>query len=84
MFAHVTNASKAGFITLVRALQKRKFLLVDCQLETDHLLSLGARGVSRPWFLEALERNAYEKTLLGRWSLHAEEGVSVLTFPSNT
>ncbi|MEO6760451.1 MAG: leucyl/phenylalanyl-tRNA--protein transferase [Saprospiraceae bacterium] len=70
MFARVANASKAGFITLVRALEKAGFWLVDCQQETTHLQSLGARGISREIFLDYLGRNAYERTLPGPWSLN--------------
>ena len=44
MFAREPNASKAGFITLVRALQQSGFWLIDCQQQTAHLESLGARG----------------------------------------
>jgi leucyl/phenylalanyl-tRNA---protein transferase len=67
MFSLVPNASKAGFITLVRALEKTGFWLIDCQVETEHLGSLGARGISRSAFLEMLEKNAYQKTLGGKW-----------------
>jgi leucyl/phenylalanyl-tRNA--protein transferase len=69
MFAKVNNASKAGFITLVRALERSGFWLVDCQVETEHLASLGARGIPRKEFLELLEKNAYQKTLAGKWIL---------------
>ncbi len=71
MFTRVPNASKAGFITLVRALEKAGFRLVDCQQQTAHLESLGARGINRELFLEYLAGNVYEKTLVGQWSLDA-------------
>lgn len=58
MFAHVSNASKFGFISLVRALQRRGFVLIDCQQETPHLASLGARPIPRTTFLELLHRYA--------------------------
>jgi leucyl/phenylalanyl-tRNA--protein transferase len=69
MFSLVPNASKTGFITLVKALEKAGFWMVDCQVETDHLRSLGARGINRANFLEYLEENAYQKTLAGKWRL---------------
>ena len=72
MFAQAPNASKAGFITLVRALEHSGFWLVDCQQHTQHLESLGARGISRELFLEYLAKNVYERTLIGAWTL--EEG----------
>lgn len=67
MFTRVANASKAGFITLVQALERAGFWLIDCQQQTSHLESLGARGISRELFLEYLAKNIYEKTLIGKW-----------------
>jgi leucyl/phenylalanyl-tRNA--protein transferase len=77
MFARVPNASKAGFISLVRALEHSGFWLVDCQVETPHLVSLGARGIPRPEFYEFLMKNSYEKTLVGKWKFE-EEGVGLV------
>ena len=56
MFHLAPNASKFGFIALVRALRERGFELIDCQQRTRHLASLGARSISRPEFMEQLER----------------------------
>jgi leucyl/phenylalanyl-tRNA---protein transferase len=72
MFAAVPNASKAGFITLVRALYQQKFTLIDCQQETEHLKSMGAKIIPRVDFLNQLAYNQYEKSLIGKWSLNAE------------
>lgn len=55
MFSYESNASKYGFITLVKKLQLKKFMLIDCQQETDHLASLGARLIPRENFMEILE-----------------------------
>lgn len=71
MFARIANASKAGFITLARALEQSGFWLVDCQVETPHLVSLGARGIPRPEFYEYLMKNSYEKTMVGKWQFGA-------------
>lgn len=67
MFSKVPNASKAGFITLVQALGRSDFWLVDCQVGTPHLESLGARGIPREDFLSYLDKNVYQKTLSGKW-----------------
>ena len=75
MFAQVPNASKTGFITLVRALEKMGFLLIDCQVETPHLNSLGARGIPRKDFQEYLGKNAYYKTLSGKWRFSESGGI---------
>jgi len=55
MFAKVSNASKYGFITLVQKLEKEDVELIDCQLHTEHLASLGAREMSRDNFLSYLD-----------------------------
>ena len=75
MFSQAPNASKAGFITLVRALEKMDFWLVDCQVKTEHLGSLGARDIDRSAFLEYLDKNAYQKTLSGKWGFSEAGGI---------
>ena len=44
MFSYVSNASKIGFTTFV---QNSKYKLIDCQLHTNHLESLGAELIPR-------------------------------------
>ncbi|WP_426432239.1 leucyl/phenylalanyl-tRNA--protein transferase [Winogradskyella sp. HB-48] len=51
MFAKVSNASKVGFITFV---QNSNYNLIDCQIHTKHLESLGAKHISRTEFLKFL------------------------------
>lgn len=58
MFAHTSNASKVGFIHLVRKLESLGFELIDCQQETPHLTSLGARLIDGTTFLDHLRQNA--------------------------
>jgi leucyl/phenylalanyl-tRNA--protein transferase len=67
MFARVGNASKFGFITLVRTLQENGFGLIDCQQETEHLGSLGARAIPRAYFTALLKSNEAEPTIQGNW-----------------
>ncbi|TSE10052.1 MULTISPECIES: leucyl/phenylalanyl-tRNA--protein transferase [Aquimarina] len=55
MFSKVSNASKYGFITLVEWLKQKEVRLVDCQVYTDHLASLGAVEISRDEFIEYLK-----------------------------
>jgi leucyl/phenylalanyl-tRNA--protein transferase len=50
MFSRADNASKVGFVTLVEHLQQAGFVLIDCQMPTDHLHSLGARSIPREVF----------------------------------
>lgn len=56
MFSHVTDASKIAFAHLVRWLQDNAVELVDCQMKTAHLASLGAHEIPRPEFSERLQR----------------------------
>lgn len=54
MFSRMSNASKAAFVWLVEKLKEQGLKLIDCQVTTGHLISLGAREVSRKEFLEML------------------------------
>ena len=54
MFTKVSNASKYGFITFVRKLKIEGVKLIDCQVYTQHLESLGAEEIPREEFLEYL------------------------------
>lgn len=54
MFATVSNASKFGFIKWVEQLKLEGVKLIDCQVYTTHLESLGAEEISRNEFLEFL------------------------------
>ncbi len=54
MFSHRSNASKAAFITLVEQLIEWDYQLIDCQLQSEHLESLGAQAIPRTTFLEQL------------------------------
>ena len=53
MFSEVSNASKFAFIKLAQEFQE-KGALIDCQLHTKHLESLGAEEISRKQFIEIL------------------------------
>ena len=55
MFTKVSNASKIGFIKLVQKLQQEGVRLIDCQIYTEHLASLGAEEISREEFLKYLQ-----------------------------
>ena len=58
MFSNVSNASKFAFIKYVQQLQKEGVVLIDCQVYTPHLASLGARLVEREKFIALLHENA--------------------------
>lgn len=52
MFSTVSNASKYAFIKYVEVLQNDGIELIDCQVHTQHLESLGARMIDRSEFLQ--------------------------------
>jgi len=56
MFTRRSNASKVAVSWLARQLDRWQFELIDCQMSTEHLASLGAREVPRADFLRRLER----------------------------
>lgn len=63
MFYREANASKVAFVTLVEALQSRGYHFVDCQQETAHLASFGARAIPRRRFLTELARAVREEAV---------------------
>lgn len=67
MFSHVTNASKTGFIALVQKLTSVGFKLIDCQVYTQHLESLGATYITREHFTKKLRTYIKEENLKGNW-----------------
>ncbi len=54
MFSKASNASKIAFIYLVEKLKNEQYKLLDCQIYTNHLASLGAEEISRTEFLKYL------------------------------
>ncbi len=57
MFSIKSNASKYAFISLGKELQKKNYKLIDCQVHTPHLESLGAEEIPRRDFIKILKGN---------------------------
>ncbi|MEP2280233.1 leucyl/phenylalanyl-tRNA--protein transferase [Maribacter sp.] len=55
MFSLTSNASKFAFIKLAEELQAKEYKVIDCQLHTDHLESMGAHEISRKEFMKFLD-----------------------------
>ena len=70
MFSGISNASKAALIDLVRRLKTLDFSLIDCQIHTAHLESLGAHHIPRSEFMILLKRALQRETLTGSWGTH--------------
>lgn len=60
MFSRTTDASKVALVALVRALERRPHAMIDCQIESAHLNSLGARALPRVDFERRLAQTRRE------------------------
>ncbi len=67
MFSHVSNASKIAFRALSDVLDARGYDFIDCQMQTDHLASMGAVEVPREKYLHELEQTLENGGDLGYW-----------------
>lgn len=68
MFSRIPDASKIAFVHLVKQLQYWGFGLIDCQVRTGHLASLGAREISRREFSQKLETLITQLEPGSRWN----------------
>ena len=66
MFSYSANSSKLAFVALCDRLKDADFGLIDCQMETAHLNSLGAISIARESFLERLKLHV-DRTII--WPL---------------
>ena len=67
MFARATDASKVALVKMVEHLKQRDFELIDCQVASAHLTSLGARNIPRRDFLAHLARLCEPAGTPGAW-----------------
>mgnify|MGYP001811751011 CR=1 FL=1 len=56
MFSRERDASKCGLVQLVRQLLEWEFRMIDCQVYSSHLISLGAEEISRSLFCKKLKQ----------------------------
>jgi leucyl/phenylalanyl-tRNA--protein transferase len=71
MFARAADASKIALAHLCVYLRRRGFGIIDCQMETAHLASLGARTIPRREFVARLAALTVDGDAPGRWSADA-------------
>ncbi|MCD6111942.1 MAG: leucyl/phenylalanyl-tRNA--protein transferase [Bacteroidales bacterium] len=69
MYHTTTDASKVALFFLVEKLKKWNFDFIDAQMKTSHLISLGAKEISRKEYLELLKNSLKSKTKKGKWEL---------------
>lgn len=70
MFSRATDASKVALVGLVEELRRRGFPLIDCQVRTPLLASLGAREIPRRAFLREIAALVHYDEIPGKWTRH--------------
>ena len=75
MFSRATDASKVALVALVEELRRRAFPLIDCQVRTPLLASLGAREIPRRSFLREIAALVNYAEALGKWTRPTEPNV---------
>ena len=72
MFSRASNASKVALSLLARQLERWSFVLIDCQMTTSHLASLGAREIPRTEFLRAVRFGVRQPGVPAPWQFDAD------------
>lgn len=67
MFARATDASKVALARLAEHLRARSFELIDCQVASAHVASLGATSIARAEFLALLDEYCEPRGTPGSW-----------------
>lgn len=73
MFSLEPNASKVALVVLASITQQLGCHMIDCQVESDHLLSMGAVCLPRDEFLALLAHYAPPPDIPGRWTVEAPQ-----------
>lgn len=72
MFSLRSNASKVALAHLARQLERWNFTLIDCQMATEHLASLGAREIPRADFLRGVRAAVAQPAIPSPWRIDAD------------
>jgi len=67
MFSRITNASKAAMLALCRVMIDHSFEILDCQVESPHLMSLGASLMPRSAFSSILRKSCSRPLKFHEW-----------------
>ncbi|MGE5526781.1 MAG: leucyl/phenylalanyl-tRNA--protein transferase [Rhodospirillaceae bacterium] len=67
MFSRISDASKIALAHLVRQLERWQYGLIDCQMHTEHLASLGAHSMPRAQFMRKLQELVNYPARPGQW-----------------
>ncbi|MEM9256637.1 MAG: leucyl/phenylalanyl-tRNA--protein transferase [Pseudomonadota bacterium] len=69
MFSYCSDASKVALVALVDILRRGGYQMIDCQIESDHLNSMGARNINRLDFERRLAQTVEVETDPAAWQL---------------
>ena len=69
MFSLQPNASKIAMVGLIKQLQQWDFALMDCQVASPHLMTMGATTIPREQFLDILRENTKFDDKVSNWQL---------------
>jgi len=72
MFSNASNTSKLALWTLAKQLTIWDFLLIDCQIHTDHVAGFGARPIDRDAFMRLLDKGVQSDSRKGQWQFEAD------------
>lgn len=72
MFSREPDASKVAFVHLVRQLARWNMPMIDCQMSTSHLASLGARDIPRAAFIRQLKALVRQQPVRAPWQFDAD------------
>lgn len=75
MFSFQSNASKAVLIVLSRMLADACYSIIDCQVYTKHLDSMGAKMIPRKDFIAIINKGLKKKTITGNWPVLLKNAV---------
>jgi len=76
MFSRSNDASKAAFAHLAAQLQRWNFGMIDCQMNTSHLASLGAREIPRAEFIQRLQELIHYPDVASPWQFDRHEFIA--------
>lgn len=83
MFSRVSDASKVAFVFLCKQLEKWGYKLIDCQVYTAHLESLGAKMISRKKFITLIEEYTVVNNELNKWKAETDLADCIITSITN-
>ncbi len=69
MFSNIANASKLAFIFLCLRLAAMQFAIIDCQIHSSHLATMGAKQIARSRFENLLKTTNWEINKMKTWEM---------------